>query len=350
MNVSRLWEPRDRSAASRSAAGLLALAGLVTGVFGIWNSSADEQVDLLVLGSALLLLVLAGVLYRINGRTPDFVWTALPALGVVLITVQDLMTSDSTAAGQIFFCLPVLYAASQLRGWPAYGVLVLAVTGSSAVAVKLLPPVEAVPCIAFMATALSAVTYLLVSGGDRQERLTSELRRMAAIDPLTGLVTRRVLDEAAQSAMAGAERDGGTVLVLVDIDNFKTVNDGHGHPVGDKALIHIAGIVQAHSRQNDVICRMGGDEIAVLMPGCAAQVGIERAHEIVAAVLATPMLLGPDQKLFLTVSVGVAHVPTDGIDLPTLYKAADACLYDAKIGGRNQVGYRKLDSDGSISK
>ncbi|RIJ76887.1 GGDEF domain-containing protein [Nakamurella silvestris] len=333
------FEPRDRVLAGRTAAGLLAVVGLVTGVFAIWDPAGDRGVEVVVLGISVLLLCLAVLALRSRGRARDIWWTLLPLLGIVLVTVEDLITADASASGQIFYCLPVIYAASQLRAVPAYVTTGLAVLASTAVAIRSLSVEGAVTSTAFMTTALVAVTVLLVRSGERQERLMAELRRMAAIDPLTGLVTRRVLDEAARSAMSGASRDGGTVLILIDVDHFKNINDGHGHLVGDDALKHVAAVLNSCSRPDDVVCRMGGDEVAVLLPGCSPEVGMQRAEQIVATLRRTPMPLPDGGSLTITASVGIAHVPTDGADLQTLYAAADTCLYNAKSRGRDRVGH-----------
>ena len=341
MTSNQFFEPRDRVLASRAAAALMAVAGVITGLFGLWRPQETvgvDRVDPVVLVTSGLLVVLAFVLFRTHGRGPVLVWTLAPVLGIALVTFQDLLTSDASASGQIFFCLPVLYAASQLRGPAAVTVLVLAVAGSATVSLALLPAQAAAADLLFMATTLTTVTALLVRAGDRQAKLTAQLQRMAAVDPLTGLVTRRVLDEAAQSAMSGARRNAGTALILIDIDHFKSVNDGHGHPVGDEALIHLADILTRHARFDDVICRMGGDEIAVLLPGCGIPAAVERAGTIVRHVRTSPMTLANGSELRLTVSVGIAHAPTDAVDLPGLYGAADGGLYEAKMAGRDQVG------------
>ena len=103
-----------------------------------------------------------------------------------------------------------------------------------------------------------------------QDRLVDALQEQARVDALTGLVNRRSFDEALESALtrpAGA----GTALVLIDVDAFKTINDSHGHPVGDAVLVHLAGVLREQIRTDDaVLSRLGGDELAVLLPGLHA--------------------------------------------------------------------------------
>ena len=188
-----------------------------------------------------------------------------------------------------------------------------------------------------MAAALVTTSVILIRAGERQAALVAKLERQAAIDPLTGLVTRRVLDEAAQSAMSGAASEEGTSLILLDVDEFKSINDRYGHPAGDQILVQLANLLVHSSRAGDVVSRMGGDEIALLLPGCSADALRRRAEQIVWDVRAHAFM-AEDEPVAVSVSVGLAHAPTHAVDLRTLYVAADAALYKAKQAGRNQVG------------
>jgi diguanylate cyclase (GGDEF)-like protein len=108
--------------------------------------------------------------------------------------------------------------------------------------------------------------------------------------------------------------------------------------VGDDALVHLAGLIRDHVRAGDaVLSRLGGDELAVLLPGCPAEVAAQRAEELLTAVRATPMTLPDGALLALSVSVGVAHAPQHASGTRALYAAADAALYRAKSGGRDRV-------------
>ncbi len=166
----------------------------------------------------------------------------------------------------------------------------------------------------------------------------AELRRHAAIDPLTGLATRRVLDDATRIALTAAEARVGTALVIIDLDRFKAVNDTYGHVVGDEALTHVARILTGQSRGHDVVARIGGDELAVLMPGCGYEAAMRRAEDFVAAVNTTPLLLPGGVTVPLSISAGAAHVPDNAAGAGDLYSTADAALYAAKRSGRGRVG------------
>ena len=111
------------------------------------------------------------------------------------------------------------------------------------VTTAMLPWERAIVEAGYMSAAIVTTAALLTLAGERQERLVSLLERQAAIDPLTGLVTRRVLDEAASSALSGAASAEGTALILIDVDNFKAINDHYGHPGGDEVLVQLAHVL-----------------------------------------------------------------------------------------------------------
>lgn len=263
--------------------------------------------------------------------------TAAPPLGTVLICVQAWHTRDVSASVQVFLALPVVAAATQLRRGGVVLTVVCAVAGDLAVTLHVLPVGPALTDVVFVGTTLTVVAAVLVHLEDVQAADKAELARLAAVDSLTGLVTRRVLDDALAAALSSAASGLGTALVVVDVDAFKAVNDGHGHPVGDDALRHLGSVLARAVRADDaVVSRMGGDELAVLLPGCPAEVAVARAAEMVDAVRAAPLPLPDGSLLPLTISVGVAHAPRHAVGLRELWTAADDALYVAKRAGRDQ--------------
>jgi diguanylate cyclase (GGDEF)-like protein len=263
--------------------------------------------------------------------------TVVPPLGALLICVQAWHTRDVSASVQVFLALPVVAAATQLRRGGAALTVACAVAGDLAVTLHVLPLGPALTDVVFVGTTLGVVAAVLAHLEDVQAADKAELARLAAVDSLTGLVTRRVLDDALAAALSSAASGLGTALVVVDVDDFKAVNDGHGHPVGDDALRHLASVLTRSVRADDaVVSRMGGDELAVLLPGCSAEVAVARAAEMVAAVRAAPLPLPDGSLLPLTISVGVAQVPRHAVGLRELWTAADDALYAAKRAGRDQ--------------
>jgi diguanylate cyclase (GGDEF)-like protein len=154
--------------------------------------------------------------------------------------------------------------------------------------------------------------------------------RLALTDPLTGLGNHRHFHERLQREITDAEHEGRALsLCLVDIDDFKHVNDRYGHPVGDRLL----GQVASRLRQGGESFRLGGDEFAVLLPGLDANEAVAVARSIVERVSAAQI----DQVGPVTVSAGVATFPVQGVGRDELIRLADSALYRAKEDGKNRA-------------
>ncbi|MCO8278031.1 GGDEF domain-containing protein [Actinoplanes sp. TRM 88003] len=263
-----------------------------------------------------------------------------PLLGTAGIVTLDLGTADASLTGQIFFCIPVLYASVHLRVPGAVLITAAAVIGDTVVVYTLLPAGQALTELAFMACLLILMAAVLTRATVTQHRLIAQLQHQAAVDPLTGMATRRVLDDRARAAITATTHEprNGPGLIWLDVDNFKTINDTHGHVTGDEALIHITTVLRRHCTPHDTLTRMGGDEIAILLPRCDLHSLIRQAQHIVDAVRHDPLHLADGRELSLSVSAGTAHLSQHGHDLRDLYAAADAALYDAKRNGRGRLG------------
>jgi diguanylate cyclase (GGDEF)-like protein len=340
-------QPRDHKSASR-AVSVLCLVGIgVTVLFAPLQPSgaADLSVPHLAIGAATLIAVAAiSWTARYFDEASRLAWAVCPLLTVAAIVELDYLTSDPSISAQIFFLFPALYGASQLRRHGAVVVTSAALLGEWIVVGGMLPAREALTSAGYVTAALVTTAALLLRAGERQADLVAQLTRQAAIDPLTGLVTRRVLDEAAQSAMSGAASEAGTSLILLDVDNFKSINDGHGHPAGDQVLVQLAALLVESAAPADVVSRMGGDEIALLLPGSSVESLQRRAEQIVWEVRAHEFVVDDGVEpvsVSVSVSVGTAHAPTHAVDLHALYVAADAALYEAKHGGRDRVASPK---------
>jgi diguanylate cyclase (GGDEF)-like protein len=327
--------PRHPRSAQLYAAVIVVVA---TAAFVAAAALTDQASRSLHVVTAVVLSAVAAALVLLPTRKTMILCVLTPLIGVVATVVLDVRTHDAGVTGQVFFCLPVLYAATQLRVAGAIVVTVSAIAGQAAVVLLLLPQGQAVTDLLHVGTALALIGLVLSHAGVVQDRLVAQLRRQAAIDPLTGLVTRRVLDEATQAAITGAGAQVGTALVMIDVDRFKVINDTYGHAVGDDALSHIADILTNNSRAHDVVARMGGDELAVLMPGCTYEVAVRRAHELVALISSNPLLLPGGASVALSISAGASYVPQNEGLPGGLYASADAALYIAKRGGRGRVG------------
>ena len=337
--VSSGFEPRNPTLANTVLFALTLVASGTTLAVALTSSVSKAKADLPLQLTICAILLVSVTVLRL--RPSPAMWALYPFLATTGIALLDLATADSSLPAQIFFFFPVLYAGAQLRGAAAISICIGAVIGDAVVVFALMPTEKAIVDAVFAGAAFAATGALLLVVGHRVDSLIAQLEHQAAVDPLTGLLTRRVLDQAAVAALgplAGAANELGTALFVLDVDRFKAVNDAYGHPAGDAVLQQLAGILLRASRRDDVISRMGGDEIAVLLPECSLAAATERAQIVLRAVRSHPFLVGDGcLPVRLTVSIGVAHLPTHAPDQRSLYLAADAALYEAKNRGRDRV-------------
>ncbi|MGA3119452.1 MAG: diguanylate cyclase [Polyangiaceae bacterium] len=167
--------------------------------------------------------------------------------------------------------------------------------------------------------------------------LLEEARRTAATDPLTGLMNRRALLEQIARENNRSQRYGHALAVLIlDIDHFKQVNDGHGHFAGDRVIQTVATTAAHALRQSDYIARWGGEEFLIALP-CAEPVGgLTTGERLRRAIEGATTTAADGSVLRVTVSIGVAHAPAPWV-FEDLARGADAALYEAKARGRNCV-------------
>ena len=168
-------------------------------------------------------------------------------------------------------------------------------------------------------------------------RLTDELRQMATSDPLTRLLNRRGLLESLDAHFR-SRTAGPANLLIVDIDHFKRINDTHGHKVGDLALCHVAQVIKATARQGDLICRLGGEEFAVISVDAGKAGTLALAERMRAAIEHSEVPgVGADQPLRCTVTIGISDGFSSTQALDEAMQQADAALYRGKSCGRNRI-------------
>ncbi|MBF6022877.1 sensor domain-containing diguanylate cyclase [Lysobacter niastensis] len=169
-------------------------------------------------------------------------------------------------------------------------------------------------------------------------QLRETLRVQSLRDSLTGLFNRRYLEENLQRELLRCERRGLPLsVIMLDVDHFKRFNDQHGHVAGDALLARVGHTLQGLTRNEDIACRYGGEEFAIVLPETTREVALQRAEEIRQAIASTTVLhmrktLGPT-----TASLGVATFPEDGDSPVVLVERADAALYRAKAAGRDRI-------------
>jgi len=178
----------------------------------------------------------------------------------------------------------------------------------------------------------------LLETNKQLQQLNEEFKLLSITDPLTGLFNRRHFDELMNTEIGLSNRHGDdNSVLLIDIDFFKGINDTYGHYVGDAVLKSLTSTLVDNLRQTDAVCRIGGEEFAVLCKRADAGAAMEIAEKLRKAVENTALAKDIDDELVVTISIGVASIPNmRGANTPELlFKDVDNALYYSKNHGRN---------------
>lgn len=248
-----------------------------------------------------------------------------PSMGV-LTERRSAAPSPDTSLGRLALlaiastCAPALLLVEHLRGMPP----------------DVVP--AALACMALFPLTLS-----------RMGTMVRAQRWLATTDALTGLRTRRYLDEHLDRLVAGAHRSGGTVgLLLIDVDHFKRINDEHGHDAGDRVLAQVGHVLRHGVRPGDLVARYGGEEFAAVLPGLAPPGVVALAERLREAIAATAVVGVDGVRMSVTVSVGGACLPEHATDSRALARAADRALYAAKREGRNRTNLSEVGGRAAV--
>lgn len=186
-----------------------------------------------------------------------------------------------------------------------------------------------------------AVTHYIAMLSDLSAKKQTQARidYLSHYDTLTQLPNHHLLQNLAKLALASAQRQQSSVaLMFIDIDHFQNINDSLGRPVGDQILQTMAVRLSTQLQPEDTVCRQGGDEFMVLLPQTDAQ-GAAQVAERMLALIREPVVMGHEQEVNLTGSIGIAIYPENGLDLDRLSQCADAALLQAKQDGRNKFKF-----------
>ena len=308
-----------------------------------------------------LLVVFIGVLLAYEFRPPPAAWVL--AAGVVGFAVVDAIFVYQSAAGTfrpgtiLSSASLVVMALVAVSGWlpgearagrreplPSVvlpGLFALVCLGLLVVATQQQTPVLGVALAGIGVAVAIARTGLAF----RAVRSLAEHRREARTDELTGLANRRAFNEVLERAMARRAPDRRLALLVVDLDDFKAVNDSLGHHYGDELLRLAAPRLQQAVRSGDVVARIGGDEFAVLLADADSALAV-RIAERLRAGFRRPFPLGP-RSWVIAPSVGIALAPDDGNDPVELLQHADLAMYEAKATRSGQALFsRQLHPSG----
>lgn len=189
------------------------------------------------------------------------------------------------------------------------------------------------PLISLYVLALSLLTDSIAV----KLRLKSqELERIAMLDPLLDIANRRLLEQRISWELIRLQRDcGHSLLMFIDVDNFKEINDRYGHKVGDVMLKTVSQILQMATRPTDTPARLGGDEFVILLPDTTLEEGRSIAQRIMDATAVVTER--PDHRQTLTLSIGIADALPEMLEVSDWLQAADSALYEAKRRGKNQI-------------
>lgn len=347
---------RDNPGLRDVAIGTMAIAcGLL--LVGLRGMAVPAAISIVV-GNGLMALGLAQVIAGLRGyfgRPRGWPALLVPVALLVVtqswfILVDDDITWRTVAFSMAHVWLSLIFAAEFLRPapdelWPGPRLMVAA-SQLCHVGVSLWRGVtaatEGAPADLFSPVWFNAIVYIdgiliymtfaigmiLVDG----QRLQSRLARLAGSDPLTGLANRRGFIDRVAAALPARS----AILLLIDLDHFKAINDRYGHVAGDAVLVEAGHRFAALLRPEDSIARLGGEEFAWFMPDTTIEAGLMLAERLRAGFADRPIVVD-GREIDLRISIGVAAAPADGSLWPDLYRVADERLYRAKREGRDRV-------------
>jgi diguanylate cyclase (GGDEF)-like protein len=194
---------------------------------------------------------------------------------------------------------------------------------------------------------LAVATAAHISMALANAKLRETLRNQSIRDPLTGLFNRRYMEETLERELHRAARKGVPVgIIMADLDHFKRFNDTFGHLAGDALLRMFGELLASRIRSEDVACRYGGEEFALILPEASLETTRERAEEVREQAKSLQAQLRGQSLGGVTVSLGVAAFPQHGSTAEAVLHTADAALYRAKAEGRDRV----IVAEGSADK
>ncbi|PKH76838.1 GGDEF domain-containing protein [Pseudomonas sp. Choline-02u-1] len=199
--------------------------------------------------------------------------------------------------------------------------------------------------ISLVEGAMAIMLIALSMTGTERYRREKQIARLAERDPLTALYNRRALEKRTPRLLAGVSAQRPGALLLIDIDNFKLVNDQYGHIAGDRLLIALSEMIRAQLPANALTARLGGDEFLMLLNNASAEAILELGNALREQFLALASHTCPTSAA-VTLSIGATLFDKPPASLDALIELGDAALYESKRGGRNRVRLSGLATPG----
>ena len=307
--------------------------GIAMGACAVGLAAASPLIGWPMLPMFVVALVTAGTLDRRVERSarPERLVAAAFGVIIVLMGVSAALTGNATSPVLPLLVVPVALSTARFRAAVVWAIAAFALL------VALAAALTGGPAHAFHhPLALIAVAVLMVAVTAATTALMDaelQYRRQSVLDPLTGLLNRSGLEARFREVAEQARLLGRPVCVIMcDLDNFKTVNDVHGHERGDRVLREISYEMRKALRSFELFYRLGGEEFLILMPGIDLPDGVATAE-----ALRTVVQDCRPANVALTASFGVSAAIGDEIGFLGLYRAADEALYRSKAAGRNRV-------------
>jgi diguanylate cyclase (GGDEF)-like protein len=326
-------------------------------------------------------ILVAATIVAVTGLWPEAepaIFVLLALAGMFVLVVHDLLPSSSLGGGKFivegsvaitlaallvvftgreaspfFFVFPLIVGGAALVVSPNVTVVLAAVASFAYLVAVLAGPDanvtrETAATLAVNLTALILLAYVAMVIAREQRRSRDEAIRLSTVDPLTGLFNRTFFFAAADREIARSARSGrGFCILMMDLDELKTINDRHGHYQGDEALRGVGRVIRDGVRRIDTAARYGGDEFVVLLPETDPTGAYVLAEKIRMGV-ADLQLTGTDLRT--TLSVGVVAYPYDGRTTDELLISADQAMYASKRMGKNRVMGFPVETGGSRAK
>jgi diguanylate cyclase (GGDEF)-like protein len=268
------------------------------------------------------------------------------AAGVAIVTIDQLVTYNITpflltciVCGTVFLIRPlisfIIYSATYLA---YYFLIALTITNQEMLLSNRVNGITAIGIGLLLSIILWNYSYTNITQKRRIEMQQKQLEQMAYYDSLTDLPNRRLFEKLIEQELASMHRHGHeSVVIMLDIDDFKSINDTYGHPVGDEILRQLAHLLNSNIRKYDTVSRFGGEEFIILMPKTSLEGGAVFAERLRKLIMEEKFIVG-SITLQITCSFGVSLLSVnEGQDSEDCYFLADKSLYKAKQSGKNRV-------------
>ena len=325
--------PHTSRTVSRVGGLMLLAGGGISIAITLGDPAYANGHPVVIFGVSGLAAALGVLCLALPDRMPRWLLYLLPLIGTGLICMSMLLSRTPSDGSELLLVWPVLFAGYFLPRLAAWLSLCAVIGMYSPIALSVLGRAGLGPSVNLAGTSL--ITLLIMASlRSRITELLGASQAEARTDGLTGVRNRRAFDELLAREVARCARQVTPLsLLMIDLDHFKQLNDKAGHPAGDATLQRVATLLQARARQTDTVARLGGEEFALLLPGCPPAEAAAFAEGVRVFVRGE----SGGWPHSVTVSIGVASFPSDATRPDELLALADGALYAAKAAGRNTV-------------